>query len=191
MRAFSVRGLTIPHAVRTLAGSRELCFDRAQDVDHAFSDAEYAYLLGLYLGDGGISVHRGIVSMRIHLDVAYPGLNAEVECALRSVSLTGAAGTTRAKDRNCVVVYSYGRFWPCLFPQHGPGKKHLRSIMLEPWQEEIVDRHPGRLLRGLIQSDGWRGLNRVRVNGRDCEYRPARRARRTEGLSRPNRPVAR
>jgi hypothetical protein len=52
-----------------------------------------------------------------------------------------------------------------LFPQHGPGKKHRRAIELLPWQREITRRYPERLLRGLIQSDGCRVLNRV--NGSD------------------------
>ena len=47
-------------------------------------------------------------------------------------------------------------------PQHGAGPKHPRPIVLEPWQRSIaVDRHPRLLLRGLIQSDGWRGVNRI------------------------------
>ena len=29
--------------------------------------------------------------------------------------------------------------WPCLFPQHGPGRKHERPIVLEHWQRVIVD----------------------------------------------------
>ena len=33
-----------------------------------------------------------------------------------------------------------------------------------------MDAAPGMLLRGLIHTDGWRGLNRVRVKGRDYEY---------------------
>jgi hypothetical protein len=57
-----------------------------------------------------------------------------------------------------------------LFPQHGRGKKHHRRILLQPWQEAIVRQHPGRFARGLIHSDGWRGLNRVRVKGRTYEY---------------------
>lgn len=44
-------------------------------------------------------------------------------------------------------------------PQHGSGKKHNRPIVLEPWQREVVTAHPGRLLRGLFHSDGWRGHN--------------------------------
>ena len=30
--------------------------------------------------------------------------------------------------------------------------------------------HPGRFARGLIHADGWRGLNRVHVKGRDYAY---------------------
>ena len=65
----------------------------------------------------------------------------------------------RVVRRGCHDVKSYSRHWLCLLPQHGPGNKHGRPIVLEPWQQEIVDEHPGRLLRGLFHSDGWRGHN--------------------------------
>lgn len=57
------------------------------------------------------------------------------------------------------MVSSYDRHWPCLFPQHGPGKKHDRPIELVGWQREIVDAHPWELIRGLIHSDGCRTTN--------------------------------
>ncbi|WP_236950032.1 LAGLIDADG family homing endonuclease [Mycobacterium sp. MS1601] len=46
--------------------------------------------------------------------------------------------------------------WPCLFPQHGPGRKHLRPITLAPWQVAIVEHEPEQFVRGLIESDGCR-----------------------------------
>jgi hypothetical protein len=52
----------------------------------------------------------------------------------------------------------------------GPGKKHDRPIILEPWQEEIVAAHPGRFLRGLFHSDGCRAVNKIRKGGRVYEY---------------------
>ena len=55
-----------------------------------------------------------------------------------------------------VVVTSYFKRWPTLFPQHGPGRKHLRDITLEPWQRVIVERHPEDFIRGCIDSDGCR-----------------------------------
>ena len=50
----------------------------------------------------------------------------------------------------------YSNHWPCLFPQHGPGRKHLPPIVLAPWQESIVERNRKPLIRGLIHSDGCR-----------------------------------
>ena len=59
------------------------------------------------------------------------------------------------------------------FPQHGPGRKHERPIVLEPWQREIVDAFPREFLRGLIHSDGCRTVNRFKTklpSGRVAEY---------------------
>lgn len=49
--------------------------------------------------------------------------------------------------------------WPCLFPQHGPGRKHERPIVLEPWQADVVAAEPAGFLRGLFHSDGCRVMN--------------------------------
>ncbi|MET8868531.1 helix-turn-helix domain-containing protein [Nonomuraea sp. NPDC004580] len=120
----------------------------------------YAHLLGLYLGDGHIvrvgSVHR----LSIFCDDTWPGL---IEEAARSMAHTMPASKVGRRQRpGCTEVTSYSLHWPCLFPQHGPGRKHEREIRLADWQEEIVRAHPGRFVRGLIHSDGCRGLNRVR-----------------------------
>jgi hypothetical protein len=56
-------------------------------------------------------------------------------------------------------VTSYSLHWPCLFPQHGPGRKHERRIVLEAWQRAIADAHPWELIRGLVHSDGCRITN--------------------------------
>ncbi|HEX3978421.1 MAG TPA: hypothetical protein VHW96_19270 [Solirubrobacteraceae bacterium] len=56
-------------------------------------------------------------------------------------------------------MYSFWRHWPCLFPQHGPGRKHERPIVLAAWQEMLVERWPEHLIRGLIHSDGCRFQN--------------------------------
>jgi hypothetical protein len=70
----------------------------------------------------------------------------------------------------CTVIGGYSLHWAALLPQHGPGKKHDRPIVLEPWQQEIVGRYPRELVRGLIHSDGTRFINRVRVNGKQYAY---------------------
>lgn len=55
--------------------------------------------------------------------------------------------------------------WPWLFPQHGPGRKHTRRILLERWQQEIVAQYPEDVARGSIESDGSR--HRRIVNGKN------------------------
>jgi hypothetical protein len=67
----------------------------------------------------------------------------------------------RQRD-GCAEVRSCSKHWPCLFPQHGPGRKHERKIELEAWQQVIVAGHAGDFARGLFHSDGYRGINRVR-----------------------------
>jgi hypothetical protein len=123
----------------------------------------YAYLLGLYLGDGCISTHpRGVYRLRITLDLRYPGIIGECTQAIRDVRPSRAMKVCSVRKIGCTEIAAYWKHWPCLFPQHGAGPKHLRKIELQPWQRIIVQDHPQRLLRGLIQSDGWRGLNRVK-----------------------------
>ena len=119
----------------------------------------YAYLLGLYLGDGCISAHpRGTgYYLRIACADAWPGLMELCREAIARVR--PGIGVYTLQKQGCAMVTSYSRHWPRLFPQHGPGKKHERQIVLEPWQQEIVDAHPWEFVRGLIHSDGCRITN--------------------------------
>jgi hypothetical protein len=130
----------------------------------------YVYLLGLYLGDGCISAHpRGVYRLRITLDVRYPGIVQECEAAMRAV-LPENRVARHLRRCNCFEVSAYSRSWPVLFPQHGDGKKHEREIALSHWQQELVDRSPNLLLRGLIHSDGCRSINTGRGNWRCPRY---------------------
>ena len=118
--------------------------------------AAYAHLLGLYLGDGCLSRMPRAWRLRITCDNGWPGLADEAEAVIRQVS---GNRVQRVRKPGCQDVQAYSQHWLCLFPQHGPGKKHERPILLEPWQRQVVAEHPGRFLRGLFHSDGWRGHN--------------------------------
>lgn len=129
----------------------------------------YVYLLAMYLGDGCISPHpRGVFRLRLTLDAAYPRIIAETEEAIRSVMPRNAVG--RVDRGTWIEVSSYSRSWPCLFPQHGRGKKHERRIVLEAWQWELVELAPDLLIRGLIHSDGCRFENTGRGGWRHPRY---------------------
>jgi hypothetical protein len=131
----------------------------------------YSYLLGVYLGDGCVTRNATSWTFRITLDEAYPGIIAECHRAVTEVSGGRYAAIRPHHGGNrCVEIATTWRAWPCLFPQHGPGRKHRRHIELVAWQQEIVDMAPEAFLRGLIHTDGWRGLNRVRAKGKDYEY---------------------
>ncbi|MER6214974.1 helix-turn-helix domain-containing protein [Streptomyces sp. NPDC001674] len=131
--------------------------------------AAYAYLLGLYLGDGCISDHpRGGHYLRIFCADAWPGLIQQCRTAILAVRPTDSVSVVQRQG--CVAVTSYGRHWTCLFPQHAPGRKHERRIALEPWQQAIVDAHPWEFIRGLIHSDGCRITNWTVRNGKRYEY---------------------
>ncbi|MFI2433873.1 helix-turn-helix domain-containing protein [Streptomyces sp. NPDC018693] len=122
-------------------------------------EAAYSYLLGLYLGDGHISHYsgQGAPNLMITCADSWPGLMCACEEAMRSV-LPGNS-VCRVRKKGCHNVKIYSTHLPCLFPQHGPGKKHERAITLEPWQQEIVDAYPWDFIRGLIHSDGCRITN--------------------------------
>lgn len=156
-----VRG-RVPHSYRprdpggTFLG-QEACL-RCGGNEHDFDrlGPDYVHLLGLYLGDGSISEHRRQVHrLRIALDVAYPGIIRECELAMQAVVPRNRV-SRQLRTCNCYEVHAYSKGWPCLFPQHGPGKKHTRPIFLAEWQQELAERWPKQLLKGLIQSDGCR-----------------------------------
>ncbi|WP_190145080.1 transcriptional regulator [Streptomyces glebosus] len=123
------------------------------------SAEQYAYLLGLYLGDGCLSQqpHRGGYALRVACADAWPGLIGECRQAVKDVRPMNSVCVIQRQG--CVMVTSYSHHWPCFFPQHGPGKKHERRITLEDWQQQIVDEHPWAFLRGLVHSDGCRIIN--------------------------------
>jgi hypothetical protein len=126
---------------------------------------DYAYLLGLYLGDGYISRtgarEKNVWALRIICADAWPGLLEECKQAMHALRPDNKVLSTH--KQGCTEVFSSSKHWPCLFPQHAAGKKHERKIELVPWQLAIVQEYPGKFVRGLFHSDGWRGVNRVRA----------------------------
>ncbi|GAA0392349.1 hypothetical protein GCM10009530_49560 [Microbispora corallina] len=145
-------GLTISETSRRLGVSRAAVTDwrdnqgreslrhatcpRCRDVPGPPEPPEaYAYLLGLYLGDGCISpvgdAPKRVWSLRIMCADSWPGLRDECVRAIRAVRPLNKVRVLQ--KQGCTEVNSYSKHWPCLFPQHGPGKKHERAIVLADW----------------------------------------------------------
>jgi hypothetical protein len=127
-------------------------------VDHDFTSLQpdaYAYLLGMYLGDGCISRLRSVSRLRITCDTQYPAIIARCREAIDMLMPNQRAAIVQRPGR-CLDVSHCSKHWPCLLPQHGPGRKHNRRIALEPWQQALVDQATEEFVCGLIHSDGCR-----------------------------------
>jgi hypothetical protein len=116
---------------------------------------------GCTWGDGCITKTRRSFWLRITLDAAYPGIIEECRSAVAMLMPRNTVSILRRRGR-CVDVSCHSVLWPDLIPQHGRGRKHLRSIALEPWQQFVVEAEPRSFIRGLFQSDGCYFTNPVR-----------------------------
>jgi hypothetical protein len=121
----------------------------------------YAYVLGMYLGDGHIARVGRTYAFRVYLDLKYPGIADRCAAAIGELNPFHRYRLRRRGEDNVLLVSAYGQCWPELFPQHGPGRKHTRPIILVGWQREIVTHEPMSLLRGLLESDGCRYVRHV------------------------------
>ena len=132
---------------------------------HQHQHRAYAYLLGVYLGDGYVATLRRLHVLRVYLHRKQTAVIDDVTAAIETV-LPGRH-VWRYERRNSLVseVSCYFADWPAVLPQHGRGRKHTRPIILEAWQRDIVTTFPGDFLRGLIDTDGCR--HRRIVNGKD------------------------
>ncbi|MAS35837.1 MAG: transcriptional regulator [Anaerolineaceae bacterium] len=152
---------------RSLASrsSPDYLLQRLQNAEHVRLQAAYAYVLGMYLGDGYIVQNKRIYYLRIALDENYPTIIQRCVQGLHVLLPHNKTNVLKMQAGKWVEVICTYKFWPEVFPQHGPGYKHERSIKLEPWQQQIIDQHPLELFRGLYHSDGSRFSNVV--NGKD------------------------
>ncbi|HEX5595562.1 MAG TPA: transcriptional regulator [Micromonosporaceae bacterium] len=143
------------------------CFRCRQPENGPADPAAYAYLLGLYLGDGHLVTSARVPVLRIFCTNSWPKLIDACETAMLAVLATAVQ---RVRQKGCTAVQSYGKHWPCLLPQHGPGKKHDRPIDLTEWQRPIIEEQAGHFLRGLFHSDGCRIANQVTARGKVYVY---------------------
>ncbi len=113
------------------------------------------------------------VGFQISLDAIYPEIIEDAVTAMYLTLLPKTVHVWPVKNSRCMTVKSHCQAWLDAFPQHGPGRKHERKIELADWQQAIVEKHTDWFLRGLIESDGCRTINRFKTklpSGRVAEY---------------------
>ena len=116
--------------------------------------ASYSYLLGMYLGDGYISRTPRTYRLEVSLHRRQERVAKRVA---RAIAVLRPGRPVGFRHRGSVTIgNAYANAWPILFPQHGVGRKHQRPIVLEPWQQRVVEQHPTEFLRGCIEADGCR-----------------------------------
>jgi Homeodomain-like domain-containing protein len=148
------------HVPKTTAMTCPRCW-RGVRRPFAFTDADYAELLALYLGDGHIVRTGRSDRFRLFLDSRYQRVIVDARELLERCFPGRPVGTIYAHGGTMTVLSLYCTHLACVFPQHGPGKKHERPIVLEPWQRHVVEHEPWPFLRGCIRSDGCVFVNRT------------------------------
>ena len=133
----------------------------------------YAYLLGLYLGDGNITRQpaRRVPPpdhARSRLSDDHRRTAGE---AMAEVMPSSRASVQLRRDGACVEVYSFSKHWPCLFPQHGPGRKHERRIALTDWQRAPLRPAPSSCFAG---SSTRTAAGRSTASGAPARHTPIR-----------------
>ena len=155
----TVRDWRNPPYVPAAAARCPLCAERSRPI--VLEARTYAELFGLYLGDGHITDMTRTQRLRLFLDAKYPDIVDAAEQLIRATLPGNRVGRISAEEGRMVVVWGHSSHLSCLFPQHGDGKKHERPIVLEPWQQKLVDAAPWAFLRGCIRSDGCLFVNRT------------------------------
>lgn len=98
---------------------------------------------------------------RLTLDAAYPVIIEESRRLLQRCFPGSSVGVVTGDAEATKTLSVYSLHLSCVFPQHGPGKKHERRIELEGWQRRCLEAAPWSFLRGCIRSDGCTFINRT------------------------------
>jgi hypothetical protein len=157
-----------------------VCDERAPENPEA-----YALLFGYYLGEGCISRNRRTFILRISCDRGYPKIIEDVAAAVAAVSARGQP--TRVDAPGVVVVHKAWQHWPCVFPQHGPGPRHNRRLVL---QQSWRAKRGGTTIRAgsspTTPPTSWSGVRTRSIcwrshgasrTGRPCPFRRGRESR--------------
>jgi len=126
----------------------------------------YAYVLGLYLGDGCIYTHPRTYRLRIFLNSIKDKEVIDVATkSLRILFPKNKISNYKQLKADCVEVSVYNKHLVEYFPQHGKGIKSGRDVSLTSEQSWVMTpQYVKYLICGLLDSDGCRYLYDNRSN---------------------------
>jgi hypothetical protein len=118
-----------------------------------------AYITGLSIGDGNLSVVRKTVRLRISCDNKYPNLIQNIVTSLQTLLPDNKVSKTKRKA-NCTDVCIYSNHFEKLLGWEAKGgSKDLQKVSIPNWINTKPE-YRINCLRGLIETDGAIYLDR-------------------------------
>ncbi len=112
-----------------------------------------AYVVGLSIGDGNLSLVRKTIRLRISCDDKYPNLILHIISSLKSLFPQNKVGTVKKKG-NCTDVYVYSNHLEKLLGWKATkGSKFKQNVTTPDWIKKTKE-YKINYLRGLIETDG-------------------------------------
>jgi len=136
--------------------------ERISNPENVEVQQAYAYVLGIYLGDGYIAKNKRVYFLRIALGDCYPNIINLCAAKLQILLPENKVRVFHSKQGNYVEVICIHKFWPEILVQNSSALKHTRKIELADWQQKIVETYTLEFFRGLYHSDGSRFSNIVK-----------------------------
>lgn len=115
----------------------------------------YSFLLGIFLGDGGIYKIKNTFRLYYSNQASYTRINKSICDNLAVLFPSKNIAVYKRSESDCVNISMGASGLDKLFP-YGKGVKHLRKIEFTEEQKEIISLYPKEFIKGMIESDGSR-----------------------------------
>jgi hypothetical protein len=161
-----------------------------------FPPGSYAYLLGMYLGDGYISAHpRDVWQLRIFCDAQYPGIILECAQAIEALFPSQRAGLRRSPEATASrspCIPSTGRAWSLSMGRgvSTRGQSGYTSGSRKSWRSNVQPSCGASCIRMAVASSRGKPTGQGPTNGRDTASRTDPRTSRLCSAKRATRWVS-
>lgn len=124
------------------------------DSHQTYQTPEYAYIFGVYLGDGYIIRNKRTYKLMFSILENHTEVQKKISSQLKILFPFNKINILKRKNSKCCDIIVYSNNIPLLFPQYGSGHKHERKIETTELQRFNIITYPKEFLSGLLDSDG-------------------------------------